>query len=686
MLFYQFQLVCELKAEMFSPTSFEARRALKMQLCDLSAALSEGIDNDRVKIFLHRTRQKNFYMLAAVNDFKGLTVPKLTKLFENFFTDHDEFGITGGKVRDLTEITATSFSRIFEKANHSDNFSFDYYQINQELGLDALENRTFKISDTICPIKRLSFSKAMQDAKELLVDETFKEEFARIYSKENAKHFYGQPVHYKIFAGNTKASLAMSKLLVAALYSNKRLISRRISIITNVTENCYDEADFDRIFENAAGGTVIIELSGERVKTGQFAHAYEEVVDFIADTVKRHQRNTLCIFVELFDKPGFAPQLTSRLQEDLHIIELHEGAGNRDTALNYLKMLLLVPDLTMPEYTDEELLVALGEKLTFSASEIFSVREKLFNNALKEKTYPAYREVERLTVESAKKDNDAYTNFNEMIGLTEQKALVEQIIAAHRVQKMRLELNLDKQKAALHMSFTGNPGSAKTTVARLFAQILARDGVLKTGRFVECGRADLVAKYVGWTAKAVKAKFRDARGGVLFIDEAYSLSDGEHATFGDEAINTIVQEMENHRDDVIVIFAGYPDKMKEFLDRNEGLRSRIAFHIHFPDYTPDELLEIFKLMAKRRGYEISAEVVAHCRKLFARVARKKNFGNGRFVRTLLEQAWLRQAQRIVTEHAEGTVTKEDLMQFTVSDFDVNLDKTFSNERHLGFMR
>ena len=123
-----------------------------------------------------------------------------------------------------------------------------------------------------------------------------------------------------------------------------------------------------------------------------------------------------------------------------------------------------------------------------------------------------------------------------MIGLKDQKALIEQIIAAHRVQKMRMDMNLDKQKAALHMSFTGTPGTAKTTVARLIAQILSRDGVLKTGRFVECGRADLVAKYVGWTAKAVRAKFREARGGVLFIDEAYSLSDGEHATFGDEAI------------------------------------------------------------------------------------------------------------------------------------------------------
>lgn len=686
MLFYKFQVTCELKPGKGDGNSIEARRAFKFHFSDLSAALSEGIDGEKVRVLIHRARQNIFQMLVAVDGFQELTVTRLTKLFENFFAERDEFGVKGVKIKDLDEITATKFSKIFDRANRSDNFNFDYYQINQDLGLDALENRTFKLTELICPAKRLTFAAATKEADVLLADETFKEEFTRIYAKENAHHFYGQPVHYKIIAGNTNAALSLSNLLVGALYTNKRLVSRRINIITNVTDNCYDESDFEKILENAAGGTVVIELSGERVNTGQFAHAYEQVVDFIAGTVKRFQRNTLCIFIELADKPGFAPQLTAKLQDDLHIIELHEGAGNRNTALNYLRNLMTKSNAVTTPYTDAELLEAMGDKLTFSASDIYNIREKLFNSSLKNKTYPAYREVDRLNVKGEEKNNDAYADFQEMVGLTEQKALIEQIIAAHRVEKMRLDMNLDKQKAALHMSFTGTPGTAKTTVARLIAQILARDGVLKTGHFVECGRADLVAKYVGWTAKAVREKFREARGGVLFIDEAYSLSDGEHATFGDEAINTIVQEMETNRDNVIVIFAGYPDKMKEFLDRNEGLRSRIAFHVEFPDYTPDELTDIFKLMAKRRGFEITAEVAEHCRKIFKRVAKKKNFGNGRFVRTLLEQAWLKQAQRIIKENEGGTVTKEDLINFKVEDFDVNIDKKYKNERKLGFVR
>lgn len=686
MLFYKFQLTFELKSDKIVVNALESRRAFKFHLGDLSAALSEGIDGDRVRVLIHRAKQNVFQMLVAVDGFQELTPAKLTKLFEKFFAEHDEFGIKSVKIKDLDEIPATKFSKIFDRANRSDNFNFDYYQINQDLGLDALENRTFRLGEAICPVKRLSFESAKRDAKSLLADETFKEEFARIYSKKNVHHFYGQPVHYKILAGNLGAALSLSNLLVATLYTNKRLVSRRINIITNVTDNCYDEIDFEKILENAAGGTVIIELSGERVNTGQFAHVYEQVVEFISETVKRYQRNTLFIFIELVNKPGFAPQLISRLQDDLHIIELHEGAGNRETALSYLKDLIENSDSAMNFYTEEELLEAMGDKLTFSASDIFNIREKLFNSSLKNKTYPAYREIDRLKVDSEEKSNDAYADFQDMIGLTEQKALIEQIIAAHRVQKMRMDMNLDKQKAALHMIFTGTPGTAKTTVARLISQILARDGVLKTGRFVECGRADLVAKYVGWTAKAVRAKFREARGGVLFIDEAYSLSDGEHATFGDEAINTIVQEMENHRDDVIVIFAGYPDKMKDFLDRNEGLRSRIAFHVNFPDYTADELTDIFKLMAKRRGYEISDEVAEHCKKIFKRVAKKKNFGNGRFVRNLLEQAWLKQAQRIIKENEGGEVTKEDLTSLKVEDFDVNIDKKYRDERKMGFLR
>lgn len=144
----------------------------------------------------------------------------------------------------------------------------------------------------------------------------------------------------------------------------------------------------------------------------------------------------------------------------------------------------------------------------------------------------------------------------------------------------------------MHMVFIGNSGTAKTTAARLFARIMKDNGLLSKGQLIEVGRGDLVGKCVGWTAQTVQAKFKVAIGGVLFIDEAYSLVDKHSGSFGDEAINTIVQEMENHREDVVAIFAGYPNKMEGFLQKNPGLRSRIAFHVPFADYTSDEISTI----------------------------------------------------------------------------------------------
>ena len=689
MFYCKFQLnyTCDDDSKMSADSAFNvgAKRDWRYQVAEFCSELSDENLGGKVTFIAYRAKPTKFDMIAAIDDLQPFTPAKIIKRVEKYLADQIEQGeyiMEDVKISRFEEITVGQFSKICDTANRSD-YIHDYFRIADSTGINCLNNDNFKLTEKICSDKKLTYANAKKKAGKLLADESFIEELGRIYSSENSKHFYGQPVHYKIVAGNTKSAQALSNLLVEALFANKRLTNRRVSYFSNITEHCYYEEDFEGLVNNAAGGVVVIELSGERTRTGQFANVYEEVVEFIAENVRRNCRNTLFIFVEIVDKPGFSQQLIAKLQNDIHLIELQEGAGNRDDALLYLKNLMEgsdIPDV----YTDDELKAAMGDKTTFRASDIFQVQEKLYSDSLKNKSYPAYREVDRIAVKADVVDGDAYQELQKLIGLKEQKDLIEQILAAHRVQKMRMDFGLDKQKASLHMSFTGNPGSAKTTVSRLIASILNKEGVLKTGRFIECGRADLVAKYVGWTAKTVREKFNEARGGVLFIDEAYSLSDGEHATFGDEAIHTIVQEMENHREDVIVIFAGYPEKMKEFLDRNEGLRSRIAFHINFPDYKADELVEILKLMAAKRSYNLDDEVIAHCRKIFKRAVTKKDFGNGRFVRNLLEQASLKHARRIIREHKNSEVTKEDLLHFTVDDFKVNVDKTYKEEKLLGF--
>ena len=246
-----------------------------------------------------------------------------------------------------------------------------------------------------------------------------------------------------------------------------------------------------------------------------------------------------------------------------------------------------------------------------------------------------------------------------------------------------MDKGIRKDNVSLHMVFAGNPGTAKTTVARLFAEILKDEKVLSSGKFVEVGRADLIGKVVGSTAPLVKKRFREAQGGVLFIDEAYSLCDGHEGSFGDEAINTIVQEMENHRDNVIVIFAGYPNQMKKFLDRNPGLLSRIAFQVEFEDYTVDELCEITKLMLSRKEMTITDAAMNKLRTHFEGVMGSNDYGNGRFVRKMLEEAEMNLAERVLQLKGEE-LTTEVLTTVEECDIPEVVGKASGKKQTIGF--
>ncbi|MBR1579094.1 MAG: AAA family ATPase [Selenomonadaceae bacterium] len=628
-----------------------------------------------LKFFIYQAAPGTFGMVCAVSELQKPSTAKLEKILKEVL--EDLYSIRGIKVSDLREITVDNFRQLLSRGENSD--LVNTYRVINELNLDYDGNNSFSVSETIGKTTRMTFNQAVQHAQKLMPDQTLLDELKRIYSDRNdRKKFYGMPVHYKIMAGSHSSAMEMAKLLVNALYVNKRLVGSRIVRAYDITPNCYGEEDFENLMRQAEGSTVLIELQGANGESTNYASSYEAVVEFIADMVRKYQRNTQCIFIESAENPGFAPKLISTLQDDMTIIELQEGAGDRAQAFKYLKELEQKSDMNF--YSDEELEQALGDKESFRASDIYKVHDKLYSGSLKNKIYLAYKDIEAISaVESSDAQKpSAYRTLQEMVGLKEQKELIEQILASHKMMKLRLDMGLKRQTMTRHMCFMGNPGSAKTTVARLLTDILNKEGVLRTGRFVECGRGDLVGEYVGWTAKIVQKKFRQARGGVLFIDEAYSLVDDEHGLYGDEAINTIVQEMENKRNQVIVIFAGYTDRMKEFLDRNEGLRSRIAFHLNFPDYGADELVDILKLMIKNKKYTASDEVFDECRKIFVQASKHKNFGNGRFVRNLLEQAMMKQDQRLFKQG--GDLTREQLLELKVEDFDVNTSEMYRADK------
>jgi len=265
----------------------------------------------------------------------------------------------------------------------------------------------------------------------------------------------------------------------------------------------------------------------------------------------------------------------------------------------------------------------------------------------------------------------------ELVGLVPVKARIREIASLLLVDKMRRRFGLDSERPSLHMCFTGSPGTGKTTVALRMAELLSRLGYLPKGHLVSVTRDDLVGQYIGHTAPKTREVLKRAMGGVLFIDEAYYLYRAENERdYGQESIEILLQVMENERDNLVVILAGYKDRMDTFFQANPGMGSRIAHHIDFPDYTEDELMRIAHLMLAGQGYEFSPEA----EKAFGEYLRLRRaqprFANARSVRNALERARLRQAGRLVSG-ATQQLSKSDLVRIEADD--IRRSRVFGEE-------
>ncbi len=519
-------------------------------------------------------------------------------------------------------------------------------------------------------IEENSKAEVYASAGAIISNETLIEELDRIYEGKKGKGaITGHPVHYMILTDSRRDHDDIGRILLRALYANGRITNKRSCTLNiNIGRRGPQNKSYDSLYRSCIGGAVQIFFLYEcdEEEEDGFASAQREYLEAVCEVIRRY-RNKVLTLISLSAKNRKAANILREYLENMSFIEVKEDAVPRERAMAYFK------DLAK-EYgvrTDRRIEALLEQEDGYYAQDLQRIFDEWYDVKLKKSLYPQYSgmEIYRKSERKKKAAGAAYDELMEMTGIDEAKKLINTAINCRRAQKFFAGAGVGEEKFSMHMVFSGNPGTAKTTVARLFAQILKENGLVETGAFIEAGRGDLVGKYVGWTAKIIQKKFREASGGVLFIDEAYSLLDDRSGSFGDEAINTIVQELENHREDVITIFAGYPDKMEEFLERNPGLRSRIAFHVLFPDYDTDQLCEIAKLTAGRMGLCFSEDAGRRLREIFDPARKRRNFGNGRFVRNVVEKARMKQMTRLF-DAGYDIISKGDLGTLTAGDIEL----------------
>ena len=533
-----------------------------------------------------------------------------------------------------------------------------------------------------CMIQR-DFNEEMieEDLGSSLVFHSIEEEKKRIFSPSAPKEFICHPVHYIIASENEDLRLEMRRQLLYSLYKANRLKSRRVSILSlnplhNIFSSRFKESGTiaDRLYTRGDGGTVIISCNKEEEEDEEIFNSIDsEELDEIMVKANIHRDNVLTI-IELDNEKEKSLNAIRKLADKMNFVILKENLVFDDCAKDYLQLLAKKDGIENIESLLDKVVPGEG----YHYSNLTSIYDT-WKEGRKKEAFPAYSSFMsniHMTSKNKPKGN-AYKELHSLIGLDKAKDVVDEAIAYYNMESLLKKRNLKPSSPSRHMVFYGAPGTAKTTVARLFAQIMKDNGVLSKGELIEVGRKDLIGKYVGWTAKQVESVFKMAEGSVLFIDEAYSLVDGHDKLYGQEAINTIVQMMENMRENTIVIFAGYEKEMKEFLCQNPGLRSRIPFHVHFPDYSDSELLEILKLMAENNNYTLTEDAEWKAREIFKVASLKKDFGNGRFVRNLFEKATMKKALRLSGSLIES-ISDTELM--TLSEEDFVMPEEYSNER------
>lgn len=616
--------------------------------------------------FYHKIKEQRFFFVSNTNN-GHVVMGAISNDASTIEKDCNKYiRLLGIKVNNIhiEEITLRSMDSLLSTASRNDFVNSDD-EILERFGIDCLVgHRSYSEYGESMIDTSLSKDELIKKSNNLLMEDTLTAEINRIYEVPAAKNSSGHPVHYLVRTDNRDNRKSIYKTLLSALYSNNRVKSKRYCFVDYDDRSNLPDGEYEALYRSCENSAIIVRYSTEESSGGQFAKSGENVIAALCEFALRYRNKVLTVFCLPIEAEKARSVLLSNLN-NTSLIELREDVVNSERANEYLKIMAKNYKIR----TDKNLFPVCKEGHLFTATELRDIFDKWYDQKLRNNIFPQYKEAQTVKsdIVKAKPCGSAYDELSEMVGLSKAKETIDQALNFYKAQKLFKNKNISFNRPAMHMIFAGNPGTAKTTVARLFAQIMKENGLLSKGDLYEVGRADLVGKYVGHTAPLVKQAFKKARGSVLFIDEAYSLVDDKDGLFGDEAINTIVQEMENNRDDMIVIFAGYPNKMEQFLSKNPGLRSRIAFHIPFEDYSSDELCDIAKMIASSRGLALSDDAICKLDSIFSDARKNSDFGNGRYARNLIEKAQMAQTNRLlkgdinsINDEILSTITADDI--------------------------
>lgn len=675
---------------------------------------------DKQEISIEQYRDNKIYILASIKTYRGFKGFKIktiqdfiNKLYDLIDTEYHENSslIEVNNIKEISEIIYNSRIRKLIETTHNGNHREDNYtSINNSSQLNTIESDNKELQlilpDRQFPKLNNNSSRSSEDSK---IDNKNIECIDKIiYSLNN-------------LVGIRKVKEQINNLITFIKTSNKRYIEQNITnpslyynmviqgskgtgkdtvvgiiyrlfyrlgvigegrFITLDTSELWPGFNLDRNIGNVQSGVILI--NDAHLLQFNNRRGTKDLYDTLEEMFIKYKENFVFIFAgeeeeikNLINNPRIKRYINFQIDiddySDKEIIELIKVFAERekykvDNSAEEIICKRIKNEKQRKNFKNaytakqivEEAIINKGMKSVFKIDDNPNILQK--DDFLTEE----FLYLENKKWEAKEEDDDPIKDLESMIGLNQVKRKIKEIAAYAAAQGKRKELGLKCDPLCLHMEFTGNPGTGKTTVARMVGRILKKIGVLSTGKFVEVSREDLVGKYVGHTAVKTAEKIKEASGGVLFVDEAYSLNSESKVDFGYEAVSTIVKLMEDMREDLVVIFAGYKNEMENFINMNPGLRDRVQFKIDFPDYETEELLQIFEKFIEDGDYKIDEESLKELKNIINILYENRDgsFSNGRLVRKCFERIKMFQATRLMNDNEKNA---EGLMEINLQD-------------------